>query len=71
MNPLAVLQDQLTGASCQLSFAWDTTKEVWHDSACQDFETNFWTEFEMTTTSSIEKLRALTDTIAQARREMP
>ena len=71
MNSLAASQSQLTETARQLSSAWDITKEVWHDSARQDFETSFWAEFETTTVTTIEKLQDLVDTIVQAEREMP
>jgi len=71
MNFLSAAQNHLTESSRQLSSAWGVTKEVWHDSARQDFETNIWSEFETVTATSLEKLQALAETIAQAEREMP
>jgi hypothetical protein len=44
---------------------------MWNDSARQDFENEFWTEFVSTTTGSIEKLQHLVDTVAQAERQVP
>ena len=71
MNSISASKDQLTDSLHQLAANWNSAKDVWNDTARQDFEKDFWTEFETTTTASIGKLQELIDTLAQAEREMP
>jgi hypothetical protein len=67
---LSASQDQLCESTRQLSSVWILAKEVWQDSARENFEMNIWSEFESTTTGGIERLQNLIDTIAQAEREI-
>ncbi|MDE2106955.1 MAG: hypothetical protein KGL39_57605 [Patescibacteria group bacterium] len=71
MNLLNTSKDQLTEAVSQLSATWGVTKEVWRDNTRQDFESNFWSEFEVATVAAVQKLQELSDSIDQAEREMP
>ena len=71
MTSLSASKEQLTDSLRQLSVNWESAKEVWSDAARDDFEKEYWMEFESSTAASIEKLQELTDTLAQAERELP
>jgi sRNA-binding protein len=71
MSSLSASQEQLTDSLRQLSSNWESAKGVWNDAAREDFEKNYWTEFESSTSASIGKLQDLMVTLAQAEREIP
>ena len=71
MIALPASKERLTDAFHRLSDDWIKAANVWSDAARQDFEKEFWTEFESTTVTSIEKLQELADALAQAQHEIP
>ncbi len=71
MNSLRASKEDLANSLGQLATNWNSAKDIWNDTARQDFEKEYWTEFEKTTATSIDKLQELIDTLAQAEREIP
>jgi hypothetical protein len=70
VNVLIESKEQLTDSLHQLAADWNSTKDVWNDSARQYFEKEFWAEFETITSASILKLQELIDALAHAEREI-
>ena len=71
MNSLNESSFRITEAFQALQVYWISSGAVWNDRVREEFENATWIEFESTTTASVQKLQNLSDTIAQAEREIP